>query len=115
MVVIWGYPTGIGRGEPSCHIGPFRVWRISGLRDCVAFFVELGAAMIVASTIVPAFNNVAGGELFHLGQHESAPFPLDERLTEGPPELAELGADGRLAHAEAPAPCWRPPRPPRAR
>ncbi len=39
---------------PKCQFFPFRVCFISGSRLFVAFFVELGAAMIVASTIVPA-------------------------------------------------------------
>ena len=42
---------------PTYHCWPLRVCFISGSRACVAFFVELGAAMIVASTIVPAFSS----------------------------------------------------------
>jgi len=42
---------------PKCHWLPFFVWCISGSRSLSAFFVELGAAMIVASTIVPRFSS----------------------------------------------------------
>ena len=35
---------------------PFFVWRISGSRAPVRFFVEDGAAMMLASTIVPLSN-----------------------------------------------------------
>lgn len=38
---------------PKCQSLPFRVWCISGSRSPWAFLVELGAAMMVASTIVP--------------------------------------------------------------
>src|SRR4051812_8565834 len=38
---------------PKCHWLPFRVWCISGSRLFCLFLVEDGAAMIVASTIVP--------------------------------------------------------------
>lgn len=39
---------------PKCQFLPFPVCFISGSRDIVTFFVELGATMIVTSTIVPA-------------------------------------------------------------
>lgn len=39
---------------PKCHVLPVRPCVISGSRSVVAFVAELGAAMIVASTIVPA-------------------------------------------------------------
>ena len=42
---------------PKYHCCPLRVCCISGSRVFVAFFVELGAAMIVASTMVPAFSS----------------------------------------------------------
>jgi hypothetical protein len=43
---------------PSLRWGrPLRVWRISGSRLSVWFLVELGAAMIVASTIVPPLQS----------------------------------------------------------
>src|SRR3954447_22772934 len=38
---------------PKCHWLPFLVWCISGSRALLLFLVEGGAAMIVASTIVP--------------------------------------------------------------
>src|SRR3954465_8159194 len=38
---------------PKCHWLPFLVWCISGSRALLLFFVEGGAAMRVASTIVP--------------------------------------------------------------
>src|ERR1044071_3068878 len=38
---------------PKCHWLPFLAWCISGSRALFLFFVEGGAAMIVASTIVP--------------------------------------------------------------
>src|SRR4029077_8346410 len=38
---------------PKYHWLPFLVWCISGSRFCSRFLVELGACMIVASTIVP--------------------------------------------------------------
>src|SRR5439155_8971945 len=38
---------------PKNQVFPFLVCGISGSRACAAFLVELGAAMIVASTIVP--------------------------------------------------------------
>src|SRR4051794_31595931 len=38
---------------PKCHWLPFLVWCISGSRALLLFFVEGGAAMMVASTIVP--------------------------------------------------------------
>src|SRR5207253_9860815 len=38
---------------PKCHWLPFLVWCISGSRALLLFLVEDGAAMIVASTIVP--------------------------------------------------------------
>ena len=40
---------------PNRHSLPFFVWYISGARAFSAFFVELGALMIVASTMVPPF------------------------------------------------------------
>ena len=58
VVSVWTTPR---RSVPTCtfipkyHIFPFRVCFISGSRVPVAFFVELGALMIVASTIVPVF------------------------------------------------------------
>ena len=39
---------------PKCHWIPFLVWCISGSRVLTSFLVELGAAMMVASTMVPA-------------------------------------------------------------
>jgi len=42
---------------PKCQSLPFMVWCISGSRSCLSFFVEVGAAMIVASTIVPNFSS----------------------------------------------------------
>jgi hypothetical protein len=41
---------------PKCHSWPVRPCFISGPRVAAAFF-ELGAAMIVASTIVPALSS----------------------------------------------------------
>jgi hypothetical protein len=38
---------------PKYHCSPFFVWCISGSRSPSWFLVELGAEMIVASTIVP--------------------------------------------------------------
>ena len=38
---------------PKCHRLPFLVWCISGSRSPSVFFVELGAAMMVASTMLP--------------------------------------------------------------
>src|SRR5262249_4195829 len=42
---------------PKYHVFPLRVCFISGSRACATFFVELGAAMIVASTIVPLWRS----------------------------------------------------------
>src|SRR3954465_6317950 len=42
---------------PKYHWLPFFVWCISGSRCPVLFLVELGAAMIVASTIIPCRSN----------------------------------------------------------
>src|SRR5262245_12342391 len=42
---------------PEYQVFPFRVCFISGSRARAAFFVELGAAMIVASTIVPLLSS----------------------------------------------------------
>ncbi|MCY1442292.1 hypothetical protein D9M71_586570 [compost metagenome] len=42
---------------PKCHSFPFFVWCISGSRDFPLFLVELGAAISVASTIVPSRIN----------------------------------------------------------
>ena len=42
---------------PKCHAFPLRVCFISGSRAWAAFFVELGAAMIVASMIVPLWSS----------------------------------------------------------
>lgn len=39
---------------PKCQALPFFVWCISGSRALPSFLVELGAAMMVASTMVPA-------------------------------------------------------------
>jgi len=39
--------------NPKYHWLPFLVWCISGSRSPLAFFVEEGAWMMVASTIVP--------------------------------------------------------------
>jgi hypothetical protein len=39
---------------PKCQFPPLRVCFISGSRVLLAFLVELGAAMMVASTMVPA-------------------------------------------------------------
>jgi hypothetical protein len=42
---------------PKYQVLPFFVWRISGSRVPRRFFVELGAEMMVASTIVPCFRS----------------------------------------------------------
>src|SRR5262245_55354660 len=42
---------------PKCQAFPLQVCFISGSRAAIAFFVELGAAMIVASTIVPLVSS----------------------------------------------------------
>src|SRR2546421_11153269 len=42
---------------PKCQFLPLRVCFISGSRVALAFLVELGAAMMVASTMVPARSN----------------------------------------------------------
>ncbi len=42
---------------PKCHWLPFLVWCISGSRSPSAFLVELGAAMIVASTMLPRLSS----------------------------------------------------------
>ena len=42
---------------PKYHWLPLRVDLISGSRVLLAFFVALGAEMIVASTIVPDFSS----------------------------------------------------------
>jgi hypothetical protein len=39
---------------PKCQALPFLVWCISASRARASFFVDGGAAMIVASTIVPS-------------------------------------------------------------
>ena len=39
---------------PKCHSLPFFVWCISGSRSLARFFVDEGAAMMLASTIVPS-------------------------------------------------------------
>src|SRR5690554_778534 len=41
---------------PKCHWLPLRVWCISGSRAFSRFLVELGASMMVASTIVPSLS-----------------------------------------------------------
>ena len=41
---------------PKCHWLPFLVWCISGSRSPSLFLVELGAAMMVASTMVPVLS-----------------------------------------------------------
>ena len=41
---------------PKCHSLPLRTWCISGSRAPSAFLVEVGASIIVASTIVPDFS-----------------------------------------------------------
>lgn len=41
---------------PKCHSLPFLSWCISGARSLPLFFVEEGAAIIVASTIVPSYH-----------------------------------------------------------
>ena len=41
---------------PKYHCWPFLVWRISGSRVPGAFFVDDGAAIIVASTMVPVLT-----------------------------------------------------------
>ena len=38
---------------PKNHCWPFLLWRISGSRSPLAFLVELGAEISVASTTVP--------------------------------------------------------------
>jgi len=48
-------PVGTGKTFLAHTLG--RVCVIAGSRVLVAFFIELGAAMIVASTIVPAFGS----------------------------------------------------------
>ena len=59
-VRLWTRPC---RSVPTCsfipkyHVFPLRVCFISGSRAWAAFFVELGAAMIVASTIVPLVSS----------------------------------------------------------
>ncbi|MFN9621352.1 MAG: hypothetical protein ACK587_00725 [Cyanobacteriota bacterium] len=40
---------------PKCHCLPLQLWCISGPRFYFSFFVELGAAMMVASMIVSFF------------------------------------------------------------
>ena len=42
---------------PKCHWLPFFVWCISGSRSPLSFLVELGAAMMVASTMEPRFKS----------------------------------------------------------
>src|SRR5712691_5292650 len=42
---------------PKCQLRPLRVCFISGSRVALAFLVELGAAMMVASTMVPERSN----------------------------------------------------------
>src|ERR1700682_3131908 len=42
---------------PKCQLRPLRVCFISGSRLALAFLVELGAAMMVASTMVPERSN----------------------------------------------------------
>jgi hypothetical protein len=59
-VRLWTRPCG---SVPTCsfipkyQVFPLRVCFISGSRAWAAFFVELGAAMIVASTIVPLLSS----------------------------------------------------------
>ena len=48
---------------PNFHSLPFFVWCISGSRAFSAFLGELGALMMVASTMVPALHHVSG--LYH--------------------------------------------------
>ena len=61
-VRLWIRPCG---SVPTCNfipkyqVFPLRVCFISGSRAWAAFFVELGAAMIVASMIVPLLSSNA--------------------------------------------------------
>lgn len=41
---------------PDYHALPFLLWCLSGSRTLPSFFMEVGAAISVASTTVPAFN-----------------------------------------------------------
>ena len=41
---------------PKCHSFPFFTWCISGSRSPVRFFVDAGASMMLASTIVPSLS-----------------------------------------------------------
>ncbi len=41
---------------PKCHWFPFRVCFISGSRSLFRFFVEVGASMMLAATILPSFS-----------------------------------------------------------
>jgi len=41
---------------PKCHLLSFLVWCISGSRSLRLFFVDVGADIILASTILPSCN-----------------------------------------------------------
>src|SRR5262245_61709414 len=71
---------------PECHAFPLRVCSISGSRAWAAFFVELGAAMIVASTIVPLLS--------------SSRFAVSSSLTASKIAAVSRCCSSRLAKAE---------------
>jgi hypothetical protein len=61
---------------PKYYWLPFFVWCISGSRSPVLFFVELGAAISVASTTVPVFS--------------SRPLPLQQVVDGGQDLIGQL-------------------------
>ena len=72
---------------PKCHWLPFLAWCISGSRACSLFFVELGAAIKVASTSVPW--------VMALGQPLKRPRSISMMLTSTSMALVKSWASSR--------------------
>ncbi len=88
---------------PKCQLFPLRVCFISGSRVSLAFFVELGAAMIVASTIVPERSN---------SRFSSSSPAISSKIS---PSARAAPEDGETEGSSSrPAPPLRPGRPARS-
>ena len=64
---------------PKYHWFPFFVWCISGSRSPLRFFVDDGASMMLASTIVPVFNRLRSTQSGALTPPRRADPPCPDR------------------------------------
>ncbi len=70
---------------PKCHSLPFWLECISGSRFLSLFFVELGAAIKVASTAVPALSSKpwAASRSLTVAENLLGQLPVDRGVKEG--------------------------------